>query len=97
MNLFPIWQGEAAETERTLFWRSGTMTRPQTAVRRGDWKLIIDSGNTYVFNLRTDLGERRDLASRRQDIAQELWPLLTAWEQDVDAEGKAGTAPSGGR
>jgi arylsulfatase A-like enzyme len=97
MNLFPIWQGEAAETERTLFWRSGTMTRPQTAVRRGDWKLIIDSGNTYVFNLRTDLEERRDLASRRQDIAQALWPLLTAWEQDVDAEGKADVAPSGGR
>ena len=31
----------------------------QTAVRRGDWKLIVDGPHTYVFDLRTDLSERK--------------------------------------
>ena len=83
--------------ERTLFWRSGGGAAKQTAVRRGDWKLIVDGPHTYVFNLRTDLGERNDLARWRQDVAQELYPLLTNWEASVDAEASALAAagPSG--
>jgi arylsulfatase A-like enzyme len=83
MNLFPIWEAKAPETERTLFWRSGAPTRPQTAVRRGDWKLLVDGAHTFVFNLRADASEHHDLAKERQDVAQALWPLLKAWEQDV--------------
>ncbi|HSC13498.1 MAG TPA: sulfatase-like hydrolase/transferase [Gammaproteobacteria bacterium] len=85
MNLFPIWEAKAPEVERTLFWRSGAPTRPQTAVRRGDWKLLVDGGHTFVFNVRADASERHDLAKQRQDVAQALWPLLKAWEQDVGA------------
>jgi arylsulfatase A-like enzyme len=93
MNLFPIWEAKAPEVERTLFWRSGAPTRPQTAVRRGDWKLLVDGGHTFVFNLRADASERRDLAKQRQDVAQALWPLLKAWEQDVGA-GAARPSPA---
>jgi arylsulfatase A-like enzyme len=85
MNLFPIWEAKAPEVERTLFWRSGGPTRPQTAVRRGDWKLLVDVGHTFVFNVRADMSERHDLAKERQDVAQALSPLLKAWEQDVNA------------
>jgi arylsulfatase A-like enzyme len=85
-NLFPVWEGRAPVFERTLFWRAGTGAAKQTAVRRGDWKLIVDGVHTYVFNLRTDLSERNDVARWRQDIAQELQPLLAAWEADVDGE-----------
>jgi hypothetical protein len=94
MNLFPVWEGEAPEIERTLFWRSRAGNRLQTAVRRGDWKVLIDGSHTYVFNLRTDVSEHRDLANRRQDIAQALQPLLAAWEKDVDAEAAANQVAS---
>ncbi len=96
LNLFPVWEGKAPEIERTLFWRVRAQTRQQAAVRRGDWKLVNDAGHTYVFNVRDDSGERHDLANRRQDIAQALWPLLRAWEQSVDAEAAATAVPSGG-
>lgn len=86
VNLFPIWEGRAPELERTLFWRAGTGAAKQAAVRRGDWKLVVDGPHTYVFNLRTDLSERNDLAKWRQDVAQELRPLLAEWEASVDAE-----------
>ena len=98
VDLFPVWEGRAPQIERTLFWRSGSGAAKQTAVRRGDWKLIVDGPHTYVFNLRTDLSERNDVAKWRQDVAQELYPLLTSWEATVDAEAKAldAAAPSGG-
>ena len=92
-NLFPVWEGRAPELERTLFWRSGTDSGKQTAVRRGDWKVLVDGVHTYVFNVSTDLSERNDLAKWRQDIAQQLQPLLAAWEASVDADAAA-LAPS---
>jgi arylsulfatase A-like enzyme len=95
MNLLPIWKGESPEVERTLFWRAGTGGRRQAAVRRGDWKVLLDSGNVYVFNVRVDISERNDVANQRQDVAQALWPLLVSWEQDVDAEAAANAAASG--
>jgi arylsulfatase A-like enzyme len=97
MNLFPVWEGNSPEIERTLFWRSVAGNRRQTAVRRGDWKVLVDGSHTYVFNLRTDVSEHGDLANRRQDVAQALQPLLAAWERDVDAEAATNqVAPSSG-
>jgi arylsulfatase A-like enzyme len=92
MNLFPILEGSMPQIERTLFWRTSAGNRLQKAVRRGDWKLVIDGNHTFVFNLRTDLSERQDLAGRRQDVAQTLRPLLADWERDIDGEAK-GTGP----
>ena len=92
VNLFPVWEGRASKLERTLFWRARTGTAGQSAVRRGDWKLIVDGPHTYVFNLRADLSERNDLARLRQDVAQELRPLLRDWEASVDAEAGAVSA-----
>ena len=52
---------------------------------------------TRSCSVRTDIGERVDLASRRQDIARKLRPLLNDWERDVDAEAKSQSpkGPSG--
>jgi arylsulfatase A-like enzyme len=91
VNLLPILEGMAPEVERTLFWRNVT-PHAQRAVRRGDWKLLVDGGPNgpeLLFNLRQDVGERHDMASQRQDIARALRPLLSAWEADVDAEAKS--------
>ncbi len=87
INLLPILEGRSREVERTLFWRVTAM-RTQRAVRSGDWKLVVDGNHTYVFDVRKDLGERHELANRRQDVARRLRGLLSAWESDVDAEAK---------
>jgi arylsulfatase A-like enzyme len=85
INLLPILQGTAPMVDRALFWRS-TGNSPQRAVRRGDWKLLIDGGKVLLFNVRTDPGERSDMAGQHQVLAREPRPLITAWEADVDAE-----------
>ena len=91
LNLMPAWAGKAPAGERTLFWRTNFAGFNQRAMRSGDWKLVRDgTGHVFIFNLREDPGERHDLSNQRQDVAQRLWPLLQAWERDVDAEAKAG-------
>ena len=85
INLLPILEGRSPQVERTLFWRVGR----QRAVRRGDWKLMADGNQLFLFNLRTDMGERVDLARERNGLVRELRELSMAWEADVDEEWEA--------
>jgi arylsulfatase A-like enzyme len=89
IDLLPVLTGESPVIERTLFWRIQTPARQQRAVRRGDWKALIDGDDVLIYNLREDIGERHDLAARRPDIAAALRPLILAWEKEVDAERKS--------
>ena len=93
MNLLPLLETEQ-RVERTLFFRYTLATRRQRAVRQGDWKLMLDGANPLLFNLANDIGERNDLANQRVDIVRRLYPLITRWEQDIDAEAKAVATPA---
>jgi arylsulfatase A-like enzyme len=72
-----------------LFWRTNAGNHNLKAVRRGDWKYVLDGNTPMVFNVRKDLGERDDSTNSQQAVARELRALLAAWERDVDAEAKA--------
>jgi arylsulfatase A-like enzyme len=89
MNIFPILERRQKPVERTLFWRV-SVARNQRAVRSGDWKLLIDDGRPFLFDVRKDLGERNNLVGIRTDIVRKLMPLIGRWEADVDAEAKGG-------
>ncbi len=91
IDLMPVLEGKSPEIERTVFWRV-IGTRPQQAVRSGEWKLLSDGGRTMLFNLRTDIAERTNLIGEHSDIARRLWSLLGAWQIDIDAEAKRATA-----
>jgi arylsulfatase A-like enzyme len=99
INLLPLLRSGARPMERTLYFRYTLPARRQRAVREGDWKLMLDGNNPMLFNLANDIGERNDLASQRTDIVRKLFPLIGAWEADVDAEAKtlAPPAPSSTR
>jgi arylsulfatase A len=88
INLLPILSGRSRVVERTLFWRIDVPTRQQRAVRRGDWKFLIDGDDQMLFNLRTDIGERRDLAATRPDLVRQLRARYLEWEKEVDAEAR---------
>ena len=89
-DLVPALAGRGPYMDRTFFWRIATTARQQRAVRQGDWKLLLDGDDYLLFNVRTDLGERNDLAAKRPEIVRRLSKLLADWEKDVDGEaGKA--------
>jgi arylsulfatase A-like enzyme len=84
INLLPVLEGRVPEIERALFWR----VQGQRAVRAAEWKLVFDGGRPLLFNLRADVGERRNLIGQRPEIASRLRSLLEAWQADVDSEAK---------
>ena len=71
---------------RQEFWRVAMKDRQQRAVRRGNWKLLLDGGLQMLFDVAQDPGERDDRAAAHPDIVAKLKPLIEAWEKDVDAE-----------
>jgi arylsulfatase A-like enzyme len=88
IDLVPILSGRSPVVERTLFWRIVTPIRRQQAVRQGDWKLLLDGDDLLLFNLRSDVGERQDLAASRPDLVAKLFPLIQKWNEEVDAKPK---------
>src|SRR5688572_31276764 len=49
IDLLPILEGRAQPVERTLFFRNAAGGRQQRAVRRGNWKLLVDGPNTFLL------------------------------------------------
>lgn len=93
INLFPVLEKKAPPVERTLFWRTAgppPVNMNQKAVRSGEWKLIVDGApaRTFLFNVKTDPGERQDWFARRPDLVQRLQRLLQEWERDIEGEAK---------
>jgi arylsulfatase A-like enzyme len=86
IDLFPILAGTAPPVERTLFWRVAGAR--QVAVRSGNWKLLMDGGRAFLFDLGGDIGERVNLIGERSEVARRLNPLIAAWERDVDGDAK---------
>jgi arylsulfatase A-like enzyme len=92
IDLLPILAGKAPERPRTLFWRVALGTRVQTAVRDGNWKLVIDQGRPMLFDLGRDIGERTDVLAAHTDVGNRLKAALDGWLGDVDAEAKRGAS-----
>ena len=63
-------------------------TTPAAAIRQGDWKLIefFEEGRKELYNLREDVGERKDLAAAQAQKVEELYGKLLAWRKDVGAK-----------
>ena len=63
-------------------------TRPGSAVRSGDWKLIhYFEHNTYeLYNLKTDMGEQNNLAETHPYKLNELITKLQNWRHEIGAD-----------
>ncbi len=103
VNILPQLENRStAPPHEALYW----LTIGQTAVRRGDWKLVrymnkIDEGDVHrsenppltphrLYNLRDDIGETRDLAASEPDKVEELKALWDKWNATM-------TEPRGGQ
>ena len=61
---------------------------PQAAIRSGRYKLIkfYEKGDVHLFDLKTDLGEERDISGSMPDRAAALHERLTAYLAEVGAK-----------
>ena len=62
--------------------------RPGSSVRAGDYKLIefFEDDSVELYNLRDDIGEKKDLSAAMPETVAELRKRLHAWLANVDAK-----------
>lgn len=77
-------------------------TTPVSAIRVGDWKLMefLEDGRLELYNLKQDIGEKKNLATAEPEKARELLEQLKAWRQEISAPMPHANTPSadaGGR
>ena len=92
VSLAPLLRGETKWGRDTLFWHyphySNQGGFPGAAVRVGDWKLVerFEDGRVHLYNLKDDIGERRDVAKMHPDRVEKMRATLHAWYREVDAK-----------
>lgn len=84
VNLLPyLSKAGAAMPGRDLFWRFWN----QSAVRSGDWKLIVAGDYKLLFNLKDDLEETKNVIGEHADIAKTLEEKLAGWNAEMKPPG----------
>jgi arylsulfatase A-like enzyme len=89
-------KGKGATARKPLFWHfpgylgsgGGTWrTTPAGAIRDGDWKLqeFFEDGRLELYNLRDDIGQKKNLTSEQPAKAKELHDKLLAWRKEINA------------
>ncbi|MCE5311008.1 MAG: sulfatase-like hydrolase/transferase, partial [Acidobacteriales bacterium] len=90
-SLVPLLRGRGAPKRPALYWHyphySNQGGVPGGAVRAGDWKLIefYEDGRLELYNLKNDIGERRNLIKDESRRGAELHAMLKRWRNQVNA------------
>jgi arylsulfatase A-like enzyme len=91
-SLVPLLRGGAAPARDALYWHYPHYGNqggfPSGAIRMGDWKLIenYEDGSVQLYNLRDDVGERKDLAAAQADRVKQMRARLHAWYRETGAK-----------
>jgi arylsulfatase A-like enzyme len=96
-NIWPVITQGARSPHEYVCWSEG----PQLAIRRGDWKLVLNgvthdgtpdgnkplTGDDAVFlsNLKDDPGEQHNLRHEHPEVADQLQTLVHEWRKQVEA------------
>jgi arylsulfatase A-like enzyme len=92
VSIAPFLSGKGPAPARSLFWHfphyNNQGGRPSGAMRDGRWMLIeyYDEERTELYDLRTDVGERRDRAAEEQRRVSRMKAALESWRTSVRAQ-----------
>ena len=79
-NLLPVLEGRAASPRKEFFWQY----RDEKAARVGQWKWIEAKRGGGLFDLATDIGEKRDLSAERPEVVRDIRARWAAWRKEMD-------------
>lgn len=91
-SFLPALRGDVSFQRDPIFWhyphygnQGGT---PGSSVRQGDYKLIefFEDGRLELYNLRTDIGETRNLATELPAVVEGLHAQLRQWRESIEAK-----------
>lgn len=90
IDVSQAWRGRPLARRGPVFWeygrndeffRFGPDRSPNLAVRRDNWKLLVnaDGSRTELYDLAADVNEAKNLAAEKPDLAKELTKLVMDW------------------
>ncbi len=74
-DIWPVLAGGTPPPDRPIRWQYAG----NSAIRRGDWKLVREDGTETLHNLARDVSERHDLRAEEPAIAAGLGQDLQEW------------------
>ncbi len=79
--------GTPLPADRVLTWRSSGLDAGGSAIRMGDWKMLIADNTqaTTLYNIRDNPAENTNLSGSQPAILAELKRRFTAWESSTIA------------
>jgi arylsulfatase A-like enzyme len=96
-SLVPLFRDAAANLKREAIYQhfpgylgagGGTWrTTPVGLIEEGDWKLMefFEDNHLELYNLKDDIGEKKDLATEMPEKAKELHTKMIAWREAINA------------
>ncbi len=76
-----LFLNQAAFPDRDIFF--GYEPKLGTAMRRGDWKLIVKGDDIQLYNLKKDLRETTNVASENPEIAEAMRQAIEQFKKTV--------------
>ena len=81
-DMLPILRGERKSPRTEMYWER----RSQRAARVGKWKWVDMGGaNTGLFDLTSDLGEKRDVSKENPEVLAMMRAKFDGWKKEMDA------------
>ncbi|WP_395746291.1 sulfatase-like hydrolase/transferase [Prosthecobacter sp.] len=80
-DLLPVLRGEAKSPRKEMFWQR----RADKAARVGNWKWVESGKGGGLFDLSTDLGEKKDLSAEKPEVVKMMRERFAAWRAEMDA------------
>ncbi len=80
-DMLPVLMGKQKSPRREMFWQR----RNDKGARVDNWKWVESNRGSGLFDLRTDISERRDLSKERPDILKRVKARFANWERQMKA------------
>lgn len=80
VDLLPYLRGQqSGDPHEVLFWKN----EDRGAIRRGDWKLVLERPRAQLFNIAKDPGEQNDRIQQESQIAGDLRAEWDRWSDSL--------------
>jgi len=80
-------EADAGINERLFFTKKSTESIiPDGAARSDQFRFVIENGDTMLFDMVTDPGEKRDISSIEIELTRSFAKAYSEWFQDVTSE-----------
>ena len=91
-SLVPLFTESGSIQRDAIYWHyphyGNQGGSPGSAIRAGDWKLIefFEDGRLELYDLKDDIGEKRNLVARHPERVKTLHEKLQCWREQVGAK-----------